>query len=56
MTPPEHEPPPSTQKMTKKDPQIQAKQHLQKALATTDCAEKQYHIRAALQLLTIEDR
>lgn len=30
--------------------------HVRAALDATDTAEKQYHIREALQLLSIEDR
>ena len=30
--------------------------HLREALDATDCAEKQFHIREALQLLSIENR
>lgn len=40
--------------MTTKDSFERAENHLQKALAETDHTEKNYHIRAALQELSVQ--
>jgi hypothetical protein len=37
------------------DPPDVAKDHLKKALSVEDVAEKEYHVRQAIQLLKLED-
>lgn len=45
-----------TVKLTGTEPRDQTIRHLQKALSATEYADKQFHIRQALQLLDVEDR
>lgn len=45
----------SAAELTDAELREQAMQHLQSALSATDPADKQFHVREALQLLTIDD-